>query len=96
MTVAIAVERYIGLCRPLRRLSGRPCAAKFYIIPVVAIALAVNVTKFLESETAVIGASHVTNETLTKVSRDEDYFSVAIDVSCHGSCVHVRKPILTI
>ena len=26
-------ERYIGLCRPLQRLSGRPCSAKAYIIP---------------------------------------------------------------
>jgi hypothetical protein len=67
MTVAIAVERYIGLCRPLRRLSGRPCAAKFYIIPVVVIAFAVNITKFLESETAIISVDPITNVTKTKV-----------------------------
>ena len=33
MTVAIAVERFIGLCRPFRRLSSRPCPAKAYIRP---------------------------------------------------------------
>jgi hypothetical protein len=33
MTVAIAVERFIGLCRPFRRLSSRPCPAKAYILP---------------------------------------------------------------
>ena len=35
MTVAIAVERFIGLCRPFRRLSPRPCPAKAYIFPVL-------------------------------------------------------------
>ena len=35
MTVAIAVERFIGLCRPFRRLSSRPCPAKAYILPVL-------------------------------------------------------------
>ena len=33
MTVAIAVERFIGLCRPFKRLSSRPCPAKAYILP---------------------------------------------------------------
>jgi hypothetical protein len=51
MTVAIAVERYIGLCRPLQRLSWRPCSAKVYIFPVLAIAVLLNIPKFLESET---------------------------------------------
>ena len=59
MTVAIAVERYIGLCRPLKRLSsGRgPCSAKAYILPVVIIAVLLNVPKFFESETAPARAS---------------------------------------
>ena len=50
MTVAIAVERYIGLCRPFRRLSGS-CSAKTYITPVIIIALVLNIPKFFESET---------------------------------------------
>ena len=32
-------------------MSGRPCSAKAYIIPVILIALLLNITKFLESET---------------------------------------------
>ena len=50
MTVAIAVERYIGLCRPFQRLSGS-CSAKIYITPVVLVAIALNIPKFFESET---------------------------------------------
>lgn len=67
MTVAIAVERYIGLCLPLRRLSRRPCTAKAYIIPVILIALLLNVPKFLESETVVVKTGLFSNETKTKV-----------------------------
>ncbi len=55
MTVAIAVERYIGLCRPLQRLSGRgPYSAKCYIFPVLLLAFLLNVPKFFESETVVV------------------------------------------
>ncbi len=55
MTVAIAVERYIGLCRPMQRLSGRgPYSAKFYIFPVLILSFLLNVPKFLESETVVV------------------------------------------
>ena len=50
MTLAIAVERYFGLCRPFQRLSGS-CSAKTYITPVVLIAMLLNIPKFLESET---------------------------------------------
>ena len=50
MTVSIAVERYIGLCRPFQRLSGS-CSAKTYITPVVIIAVLLNIPKFFESET---------------------------------------------
>lgn len=53
MTVAIAVERFIGLCRPFRRLSSRPCPAKAYILPVLAISILLNIPKFLEAETVV-------------------------------------------
>ena len=51
MTVAIAVERFIGLCRPFRRLSTRPCPAKAYIFPVLIFSIGLNIPKFLESET---------------------------------------------
>ncbi|TRY77068.1 hypothetical protein TCAL_00022 [Tigriopus californicus] len=68
MTVAIAVERYIGLCLPLRRLSRRPCTAKAYIIPVILIALLLNIPKFLESETVAVKTGGLfSNETKTKV-----------------------------
>jgi hypothetical protein len=64
MTVAIAVERYIGLCRPLQRLSGRPGTAKAYIIPAVLIAILLNVPKFLESETVSLVRN---NTTMTRI-----------------------------
>lgn len=66
MTVAIAVERYIGLCRPFRRLSSRPCAAKAYLLPVLALALLLNIPKFLETET-VVDYDPVANRTSTHV-----------------------------
>jgi hypothetical protein len=58
MTVAIAVERYIGLCRPMRRLSGRgPFGAHCYILPAVALSFLLNVPKFFESKTVRVPAS---------------------------------------
>lgn len=66
MTVAIAVERYIGLCRPFQRLSGRPCSAKAYVTPVVLIALILNIPKFLESET-IFKTDKATNTTTTNI-----------------------------
>ena len=62
MTVAIAVERYIGLCRPLQRLSWRPCSAKAYIFPVIALAILLNIPKFFEAET-VYNVNPITNTT---------------------------------
>jgi hypothetical protein len=53
MTVAIAVERFIGLCRPFRRLTSRPSPAKAYILPVLLLSVILNIPKFLESETVV-------------------------------------------
>lgn len=46
MTVAISVERYLGLCHPL--LSPHSRKAWFYILPVIVIAIALNIPKFLE------------------------------------------------
>ena len=70
MTVAIAVERFFGLCRPLQRLSGRgPCSAKLYIIPVVVLAIVLNVPKFLESETVLTKAANAS------LSDDDDEYS---------------------
>ena len=45
MTVAIAIERFIGLCRPFRRLSTRPCPAKAYIFPVLIFSIGKYYTK---------------------------------------------------
>ncbi|CAB4060863.1 unnamed protein product [Lepeophtheirus salmonis] len=67
MTVAIAVERYIGLCRPLRRLAGRPCSAKYYIISVTTLAVLLNIPKFLEAETRVVGLDPLTNSTVSRI-----------------------------
>ena len=50
MTVAIAIERFIGLCRPFRRLSTRPCPAKAYIFPVLIFSIGKYYTKVSLSE----------------------------------------------
>lgn len=65
MTVAIAVERYIGLCRPFQRLSGS-CSAKTYITPVVIIAVLLNIPKFFESETT-FRTDKRSNTTITSI-----------------------------
>lgn len=46
MTLAISFERYLGLCHPLLNPHSRK--AWFYILPVVVIAVTLNVPKFLE------------------------------------------------
>lgn len=46
MTVAISIERYLGLCYPL--LSPHSRKAWFYVVPVIAISFALNVPKFME------------------------------------------------
>ena len=50
MTVAIAVERYLGVCRPFQRLSGSNSAKKFITL-VGILAISLNIPKFFESET---------------------------------------------
>ena len=47
MTLAISFERYLGLCHPLLNPHSRK--AWFYILPVVVIAVTLNVPKFLVS-----------------------------------------------
>ena len=56
MTVAITVERYLGLCHPL--LSPHSRKVWFYLLPVIVVAFALNVPKFLEIE---LGNVNVTN-----------------------------------
>ena len=50
MTLAISFERYLGLCHPLLNPHSRK--AWFYILPVVVIAVTLNVPKFLVSSIA--------------------------------------------
>jgi len=65
MTVAIAVERFIGLCRPFRRLSSRPCPAKAYILPALGISVLLNIPKFFEAETSVSYEINASGENIT-------------------------------
>ena len=46
MTVAITIERYLGLCHPFLPPTSRK--AWFYVLPVVIISVAMNVPKFME------------------------------------------------
>ena len=48
MTVAITIERYLGLCHPFLPPTSRK--AWFYVLPVAIIAVAMNIPKFLEIE----------------------------------------------
>ena len=48
MTLAISIERYLGLCHPL--LSPHARKAWFYIVPVVVVSFALTVPKFFELE----------------------------------------------
>ena len=48
MTVAITIERYLGLCHPFLPPTSRK--AWFYVLPVVIISVAMNVPKFMEVE----------------------------------------------
>ena len=48
MTVAITIERYLGLCHPFLPPTSRK--AWFYVLPVAIIAVAMNIPKFLEVE----------------------------------------------
>lgn len=46
MTVAITIERYLGLCHPFLPPSSRK--AWFYILPVIVISVTLNIPKFME------------------------------------------------
>ena len=48
MTVAITIERYLGLCHPFLPHTSRK--AWYYVVPVVIISVTMNVPKFLEIE----------------------------------------------
>lgn len=48
MTMAISIERYLGLCHPLLNPYSRK--AWFYIVPVLVVAIALNIPKFLVSQ----------------------------------------------
>ena len=48
MTVAITIERYLGLCHPFLPPTSRK--AWYYVLPVVIISVAMNIPKFLEIE----------------------------------------------
>ena len=49
MTVAISIERFLGICYPLH-LPPHNRKSWFYILPVLVLAILVNIPKFLESE----------------------------------------------
>ena len=67
MTVAITVERYLGLCHPL--LSPHSRKVWFYLLPVIVVAFALNVPKFLEIELGNINVTNaVTGQNETKPS----------------------------
>ena len=65
MTIAIAIERYFGICRPFQRLSGS-WSAKTYITPTVLIAIFLNIPKFLETETT-FRVNNENNTTMTSI-----------------------------
>ena len=65
MTVAIAVERYLGVCRPFQRLSGS-YSAKTFITLVGILAISLNIPKFFESET-IYKRSKEDNTTVTSI-----------------------------
>jgi len=48
MTVAISIERFLGVCYPLH-LPPHTRKARFYIIPVVFLSFCINIPKFLEA-----------------------------------------------
>ena len=68
MTIAISIERYLGLCHPL--LSPHSRKAWFYIVPVVFVAFALNVPKFLEIKLDLneVIVDNITNATITRPS----------------------------
>ena len=47
MTLAISLERFLGICYPL---SGQKRKSRFYIIPVLAIAILLCIPRFMETK----------------------------------------------
>ncbi len=73
MTVAISLERYLGLCHPM--LPPHTRKAWFYIVPVVCIAVALNVPKFCEVmlEVQEVNGTSVPSYTSTPLRYDSTY-----------------------
>ena len=53
LIIAVGVERYIAVCKPhhYREVQGRSSRVFMYILPALLVAIAINVTKFLEVTT---------------------------------------------
>jgi len=49
MTVAISIERFLGICYPLH-LPPKNRKSWFYIVPVIILSVLVNLPKFFEAE----------------------------------------------
>ena len=54
LIIGVGVERYLAVCRPhhYREVQGRSNRALMYILPALACAVVINMTKFLEVEVA--------------------------------------------
>ena len=52
LIIGVSVERYLAVCRPhhYREVQGRSNRVIMYILPALLVAIAINVTKFLEVE----------------------------------------------
>ena len=48
MTLAISLERFLGICYPL---SGQKRKSRFYIIPVLVVAILLCIPRFMETKT---------------------------------------------
>ena len=67
MTVAITIERYLGLCHPFLPPTSRK--AWFYVLPVVILSITMNIPKFLEIEHNWENHTNIeTNETFEEIS----------------------------
>jgi hypothetical protein len=73
MTMAISIERYLGLCHPMLPPHARK--AWFYVVPAVAISFALNVTKFMEVvlEFRVVNGTEMPSYRPTPLRRDSTY-----------------------
>ena len=54
LIIGVGVERYLAVCKPhhYREVQGKRNRALMYIVPALACAVTINVTKFLEVEVA--------------------------------------------